>query len=603
VADADASRRHAVLGGPAIATRDGTLREVSDTGTHAELAGRLDVDRTQTKRPVGRERVMTTLAGRVRGQNKPAVLVALSLAAFIISLDVTIVNVALPTLVRTLGATTSQLQWVVDAYSLVFAAFVLAAGSLSDRQGRKGTLLVGLAVFAAGSLAGALVDTTTELIAARVLMGLGAALMFPSTLSLLVNVFTERGERAMAIGLWGATTGVGIAMGPIVGGWLLEHYWWGSIFGFMTAVALVIALLVAWAVPTSRDPRTPRVDWRGFALSSVAMAVLILGVIEAPDWGWGSVGAISTITAGVVLLAAFVLFEQRTDHPMLDVALFRNPRFTAASGSVAISFFALQGFIFLVTQYFQFIKAYSPLGTGVRLLPVAGSVAVSSVVGTKLAVRVGNKVIVATGLLSFATGLLWTATVSASTSFSTIVLQMLFLGTGMGLTSAPATEAIMGAVPKAKAGVGSAVNDATRLFGGTLGVAVIGSIAASLYRNRLAAHVPAHLPVRATSAARESVGGALIASHVLSRAGLPQAGHALAQDATGAFLHSLAGGCIVAAGVSIAGAVMAALFLPARPKAESAEQPSRSDEVALGDMATSETVWEPAAIGAHTDIA
>ena len=178
-----------------------------------------------------------------------------------------------------------------------------------------------------------------------------------------MNIFTERGERAKAIGLWGATTGVGIATGPIVGGWMLERFWWGSIFGFMAAAAAAIAVLVARAVPTSRDPRTPPVDWRGFGLSSAAMAVLILGVIEAPDWGWGSAATVSTMAAGVALLVLFILFELRANHPMLDVGLFRNPRFTAASGSVAISFFALQGFIFLVTQYFQFIKNLSPLGT------------------------------------------------------------------------------------------------------------------------------------------------------------------------------------------------------------------------------------------------
>jgi hypothetical protein len=232
---------------------------------------------------------------------------------------------------------------------------------------------------------------------------------------------------------------------------------------------------------------------------------------------------------------------------------------------VAISFFALQGFIFLVTQYFQFIKAFSPLGTGVRLLPVATAVAVASVVGTRLAVRVGNKVIVASGLLFFAAGTLWTATVSASTPYATIALQMLILGTGMGLTSAPATEAIMGAVPRAKAGAGSAVNDATRLFGGTLGVAVIGSIAASLYSSRLAATAPAHLPAQAASTAKASVGAAITTSHVLARTGLTQAAHALANSANGAFLHSLHGGCAVAGGVLIAGAIMAALFLPARP--------------------------------------
>ena len=294
-------------------------------------------------------------------QRRPLILLALCLAAFVISVDVTIVNVALPTLVRSLGASTTQLQWVVDAYSLVFAALVLAAGSLSDRFGRKGTLLIGLGVFALASLAGAISATTGELIAARAVMGLGAALMFPSTLSLLVNVFTERGDRAKAIGLWGATTGVGIAMGPIVGGWLLERFAWGSIFVFMAIVAAAIAVLVAGAVPTSRNPSTPPLDWRGLVLSTAGMAFLVLGVIEAPDWGWGSAASVASLALGGLLLAVFVLVEGRIEHPMLDVALFRNPRFTAASVSVAVSFFALSGFIFLVTQYFQFVKDFTPL--------------------------------------------------------------------------------------------------------------------------------------------------------------------------------------------------------------------------------------------------
>jgi len=509
---------------------------------------------------------MTVRSHAPAQRSRAAILVALCLAAFIISVDVTIVNVALPTLVRKLGASTTQLQWIVDAYSLVFAALVLAAGSLSDRLGRKGVLLIGLAVFAVGSLTGAFSGTIAELIASRAFMGLGAALMFPSTLSLLVNVFTERGERAMAIGLWGATTGIGIATGPIVGGWLLERYWWGSIFAFMAIVAAGIAVLVAVWVPGSRDPSTPPIDWRGLLLSAAGMTALIFGVIEAPDWGWRSSAALGSIVGGVVLLTIFVLVEQRTERPMLDVALFRNARFTAASGTVAISFFALSGFIFLVVQYFQVVKGYSPLGTGVRLLPVAGSVAVTSVVGTKLAVRVGNKVIVGTGLLLFATGLLWASTASGSTTYLVIVGQMVFLGSGMGLTSAPATEAIMGAVPAAKAGVGSAVNDATRLFGGTLGVAIIGSVATSLYTSRLVSELPPGIPGRAVAGAKGSVGGAIISSHQLSKLGFGQAAHGLAHSATNAFLYSLAGGCRVVGGVTIVGAIVAIAFLPARPR-------------------------------------
>jgi EmrB/QacA subfamily drug resistance transporter len=494
------------------------------------------------------------------------ILASLTMAAFLISLDTTIVNVALPSLVREIGATTTQLQWIVDAYSLVFAAFVLAIGSLSDRRGRKGTLLIGLAVFIAGSVTGALIHSPDALIAARAVIGLGAALMFPSTLSILVNVFTERSARAKAIGIWGATTGVGVATGPVVGGWLLEHFWWGSIFVFTAAVAAVIAALVAWTVPTSRDPNTPPLDLPGIVVSAVAMGVLVLGVIEAPNWGWGSPAAIATMAGGVVLLGVFILFERWTASPMLRVELFRNPRFSAASAAVAIGFFALQGFTFLITQYFQFLKGYSPLGAGVRLLPVAISVAVASVLGSRLTIKLGNKVIVATGLLFFAAALLWASTMSISTSYATIAGSMVLLGVGLGLTVAPASEAIMGAVPKEKAGVGSAVNDATRLFGGTLGVAVIGSIATSLYASRLAATIPAHLPADDAAAAKASVGGALRTSRELSKAGLSQVGHDLANSANGAFLHGLNGGCIVAGCVALAGAIVAALFLPSRPR-------------------------------------
>jgi EmrB/QacA subfamily drug resistance transporter len=522
------------------------------------------------------------MATQITAGRRTATLVALSMAAFLISLDTTIVNIALPTLVRQIHATTTQLEWIVDAYNLVFAALVLAVGSLSDRRGRKGTLLVGLGVFAAGSIGAALIDSPDALIAMRAVAGLGAALMFPSTLSLLVNVFTERDDRAKAIGIWGATTGVGIAMGPIIGGSLLEHFRWGSIFVFTAAVAVVIAALVARNVPTSRDPNTPPVDRPGLVLSAVAMGVLVLGVIEAPDWGWGSAAALSTIVGGVGLLGLFILFERRAANPMLNMALFRNPRFSAASASVAIGFFALQGFVFLITQYFQFLKTYSPLSTGVRLLPVAVSVAVASIAGTKLAVSLGNKVIVAAGLLSFAAALLWTGTFSTSTSYITIAVSMVLLGVGLGLTAAPASEAIMGAVPKEQAGVGSAVNDATRLFGGTLGVAVVGSVAASLYTSRLGATIP-HLPAGDTAAVKASVGGALITSHALSKAGFVQAGHNLANSANAAFLHSLHGGAFVAGGVTLVGVVVAALFLPARPR-QAPQSPPTADEVSLDSL-------------------
>ncbi len=496
------------------------------------------------------------------------ILLALCSAALIINIDVTIVNVTLPSLVRELGATTTNLQWVVDAYSLVFAALILAAGSLSDRLGRKGVLLSGLAVFAAGSLAGSFAKTPAELIAARAFMGIGAAGIFPSTLSLIANVFTERKERAKAIGLWGATTGVGVATGPIVGGWLLGHFWWGSVFLFMVPVAVVVAGLIAIAVPSSRDPSTPPIDWRGVTLSTAGMGALVLAIIQGPNWGWGSGRTLGTLAVGVLIVAVFVDVERRMARPMLDVSLFRNLRFTAASGSITIGFFTLAGFTFLITQYFQFVRGYTAFGTGVRILPVAVSIAVAAVLGTRLAVRIGNKAVVASGLALFGGALLWIAgSASETLAYSVIVGQMIMGGGGLGLITAPATEAIMGVVPKEKAGVGSAVNDATRLFGATLGVAVIGSVAASLYRTRLGATIPHGLPVQAALGARGSVGGALVAARNLGQAGLAIPAHNLGAAAIGAFLHSLAGSLSVAGSVALGGAIMAAALLPSRPGA------------------------------------
>jgi len=359
-------------------------------------------------------------------RSKPMILVALLLAAFAINLDTTLVNVALPSLVRELHATTTQLQWVVDAYNLVFAALLLTFGSLSDRLGRKGMLLAGLATFGAASLAGGFTTSPAQLIAARAVMGLGAAMTFPATLSLISNVFRERRERARAIGLWGAVAGVAIALGPIAGGWLLEHFSWPSIF--------------------------------------------------------------------------------------------------------------------LMTQYFQFVRGYGPLSTGVHLLPVALSVGAFSVAGTQLAVRAGTKLVVTLGLIAMTAFYGWVAAATTATiSYGIIAVQMVLYGLGMGLTSAPATESIMGAISRRLAGVGSAVNDTTRLLGGTLGVAVIGSVYASLYGSRLTARLPAGLPPAVSAVAHQSVGAAYAVS-----ARIPgPLGAAVHGAATNAFLHGLSIGCLV----------------------------------------------------------
>jgi EmrB/QacA subfamily drug resistance transporter len=501
-------------------------------------------------------------------RSKPLILGALLLAAFLVNLDTTLVNVALPALTRELHATTTQLQWVIDAYNLVFAALLLTFGSLSDRFGRKGMLLAGLAVVGAASLAGGFTTSADWLIAARAVMGLGAAMTFPATLSLLTNVFTGRRERARAIGLWGAVAGVAIAMGPIVGGWLLAHFSWGSVFVAMAPVAALAIAGAAVAVPASKSPDTARPDVPGLLLSSATMALLVFTVIEAPAYGWTAARSLAGFAVSLALLAAFIAAERRAAHPMLDLRVFRDRRFSAASGAVTVSFFTLLGFIFLITQYFQFVREYSALSAGVRLLPVALSVAVGSIAGTQLAVRAGTKLIVTTGLVAMAVFYGWVAaTTTATLGYGVIAAQMVLYGLGMGLTSGPATESIMGAISRSKAGVGSAVNDATRLIGGTLGVAVIGSVYASVYGSRLTATTPAGVPGQAAALAHQSVGAAYAAADGIAGLGHPVIGQALRLAATNAFLRGLTVGALVAGGVAAAGAILAVLFLPAHPAA------------------------------------
>ena len=499
-------------------------------------------------------------------RSKPLILLALLLAAFLVNLDTTLVNVALPALTRQLQATTTQLQWVVDAYNLVFAALLLTFGSLSDRLGRKGMLLAGLGVVGAASLAGGFTTTAAELIAARAVMGLGAAMTFPATLSLLTSVFTERAERARAIGAWGAVAGVAIALGPIVGGWLLGHFSWGSVFVAMAPVAAVALAGAALVVPTSRGSRTAGADVAGLVLSSVTMALLVFTVIEAPQYGWTAPRSLAGFAGSAALLTAFIAVERRAAQPMLDVRIFRDPRFSAASAAVTVSFFTLLGFIFLITQYFQFVRGYSALSAGVRLLPVALAVAAGSVAGTQLAVRAGTRLVVVAGLVAMAAFYGWVAaTTTATLGYGVIAVQMVLYGLGMGLTSAPATESIMSAISRSAAGIGSAVNDATRLVGGTLGVAVIGSVYASVYGSRLTAATPAGLPGPAVALAHQSVGAAYTAAGNLASAGHPALGQALRLASTDAFLRGLTDGALVAGGVAAAGAVLGLLFLPGRP--------------------------------------
>jgi EmrB/QacA subfamily drug resistance transporter len=483
-----------------------------------------------------------------------------SLLAIVI--DNTIVNVALPTLARDLQADVAELQWVVDAYTLVFAGLLLLAGALGDRYGRRRTLLSGLAVFGAASTVAAYAGGVDGLIAARAVMGAGAAFIMPATLSLLISVFTDTRERALAIGLWAATAGLGVALGPVVGGFLLDHFWWGSIFIVnvpLTAIALVAGLRL---LPESRDPVARRIDWTGAGLSGLGLVAFVWAIIEAPSLGWTSAPVLAAGAVAAVALVAFVLWQRRVEEPLLDVRLFENPRFTAASTTVTVLFFALFGFLFLSTQYLQFVLGYSPLAAGVRVLPYAGAMIVFAPLSSMLVARFGTKRVVTTGMLLFAAGLAVAATVTASGGYGRLGIALLLMGAGMGLAGAPATESIMGALPPERANIGSAVNDTTRELGGALGVAIVGSIMSSLYASGL--------PDGAPAAARDSLGAAVQVS-------------ALADAAREAFVHAMSRASIVVAVVAALGAVIAWRFLPAREAV--ASEFRHVDAVALADLA------------------
>ncbi|MCU1426618.1 MAG: drug resistance transporter, EmrB/QacA subfamily [Actinomycetia bacterium] len=490
-----------------------------------------------------------------------AALATICLSIFVISVDGTIVNVALPTLARQLHASNSQLQWIADAYTLVFAGLLLAAGSLGDRYGRRGALALGLGAFAAASLFASQAGSAATLIGARAAMGIGAALIFPTTLALLTNMFPTGPERAKAIGIWAAMTGAGVATGPIVGGWLLEHFSWGSVFLVNVPVAAVAIVAGRLFVPTSKDPATPPVDVGGVVLSVAGITAVIYTIIEASGWGWSSTRTIAGFAFGALILAAFALWERRHTHPMLDLRVFNNRRFSGASLAVTASYFALFGFIFLITQYFQFVKAYSAFGTGVRLLPVAISIALASVTGPRIAARAGTTAVVAAGLGLFAVGVAWSSSVSAGTSYSEIAAQMVLIGAGMGFTTAPATESIMGSLSVDKAGVGSAVNDTTRELGATLGVAVVGSVFTSVYAYQLAQQsAVSRLPPAARATSARSLAAAY---QVASQLG-SQPAHQVIAAANHAFLDGLRAGSLVSAGVAAAAAVAVVALLPAR---------------------------------------
>jgi EmrB/QacA subfamily drug resistance transporter len=481
----------------------------------------------------------------------------LSLSLVIIGLDNTILNVALPTLVRELGASASELQWMVDAYVLVFAGLLLTMGALGDRFGRKRALTSGLIIFGVASVFAAFAGSATSLIAARAVMGVGGALIMPATLSIITNIFTGQ-ERGRAIAIWAAVAGLGIVIGPMLGGWLLGNFWWGSVFLVNIPIVAIALLLGFFFVPESKDPHATPLDPVGAVLSIAGLGTLVYAIIEAPSNGWTNPAVLALFALSIVLLGAFFWWEWRAEHPMLRLEFFKNPRFSAASGAIFLVFFAMFGTVFLLTQYLQFVLQFTPLEAGVRILPIATMV-IAAPPSARFVEKIGSKIVVTSGLVIVSIAMGWLALITIDSGYPHVAGALAILGVGMGLAMAPSTESIMGSLPLAKAGVGSAMNDTTRQVGGALGVAILGSLLASSYGNAMEPIV-SKLPAEAAAVAGDSIGGAFAVAGRVGEAGAP-----LIAAASEAFVGGMSTAVWVAAGVALAGAVVTGLFLPARP--------------------------------------
>lgn len=539
------------------------------------------------------------------------VLAVMVVCLLVVILDNTILNVALKTIQADLDASQSAMQWAVDSYAVVFAGLLIVWGVTGDRIGRKRTLFVGMVLFGITSALCSTADTATELIVYRALMGIGAAAVQPQTLSIIQNVF-EPEERPKAIGIWAAASGIAIALGPITGGALLEFFWWGSVFLVNVPIVIIGVVLIFLLVPESKDPNPGKIDPFGVVLSIVALVVLVFGIIEGGntnDWlQWRSLGA---IVLGLILLTLFVILERRSSHPTIDVTLFKNRQFSAGTISIALVFFSLMGATFYLAYYLQAIRGYTPLAAGVALIAVAAGVMIAASQAARLSEKLGARYVAGSGLTLFALSMLSYGLVGESTPQWIVEVQMFALGSGMGLTMTPATNAIMGAVPRDKAGAGSAVNNTVRQVAGALGVAVLGSLLAMSFRADLGAGTPekvaaaldqpsqivSQLPAEvritplATADASESIGGALefvgrSAEALQARAALPQASQIPADvlakqkqnaeatlttfvaDAKSAFIHGMHVSSVAAAGSAFLGAIAAFTLLPGRLEVE-----------------------------------
>ena len=494
---------------------------------------------------------------------------ALVASMLTLGFDTTILNVALPTMAGDLGATTGQQQWMADAYVVVFAALMLPAGLLGDRFGRRRMLIVGLAIFLAGSLAGALAGDVNWVIAARALMGVGAALVTPLALSVVPTLFA-RDEQPKATAIVSAASALGLPLGPIIGGWLLNHFWWGSVFLVNVPMAAIGIAACVFLLPETRDPASPEVDTVSTALTATGLGALVYAIIEAPTRGWGDPLVLAMLAAAVVLITALVLRERRVERPMLDMTLLAHRGFLFNTIAATLVMFVLSGLLFVLPPYLQAVLGNDAFGTGVRLLPMMGGILVASRTAPQVAARFGARAAVSAGLVALAFAALLGSRTTIDSGYGFTALWLSVTGLGFGFSLMPAMSGALGALPRDRAGSGSGLLMTLRQVGGAIGIALLGSLLASTFRDRLDV---TGLPAKAADTAGDSV----VAAHIVA-----EKAHSaqLAASANSAYVHGMGLVLLVCGAAALVSALLAAAFLPGTQPARAAVPPQETPDMA-----------------------
>lgn len=507
------------------------------------------------------------MSGSDKGyRNRWIALAFMGVSLLIISLDNTVLNLALPSIANDLGSSASQLQWIVDAYVLSIAGLLLTMGYLGDRLGRKPTLMVGLVFFALFSLGAALSSSTGMLIAMRALMGIGAAIIMPATLSILTATFRDSKERAQAIALWAAVFSLGMGIGPLVGGWLLDNFHWSSVFYINIPVALIGLVGGYIYIQNSKTDKPRKLDLPGALLSIAGLFALVYAIIQAGMDGWAASHVLYAFGAAVVLLGSFIILELKSKNAMLPLHFFKNMSFTGANVALTLVSFGLMGAFFFLSQFLQSVQGYTPLEAGIRLLPMAAVSFVSAALSAQVANRIGTKITVGLGILIAAAGFFYFYRVAAvDISYANIVLPMCMTSLGIGMTMSPATNSVMGSVPVGQSGIGSALNNTTRQIGAALGVAILGTIMNATYLAKInAVEWPAQLPAQAIEAIRNSVQGAHIAAQNIPS---PQLADMIISQSDQAFTYGASYALLGAAIVLVVTSIITFIILPSKVRA------------------------------------